>query len=79
MFVRHYKGNYYEVLGEATHTETLEPMVIYRALYGEHKIWARPKEMFCGLTADGRKRFEEVPPAEDAFEEYKRSIDQRTE
>ena len=54
---RHFKGNEYEVIDVATHTETLEEFVVYRALYGERKLWVRPKEMFFGLTDDGRKRF----------------------
>lgn len=43
---RHYKGNEYEVLGMATHSETLEEMVIYRALYGERRIWVHPAAMW---------------------------------
>ena len=43
---RHYKGNEYEVIGVARHSETLEPMVIYRALYDEGGIWARPAAMW---------------------------------
>lgn len=43
---RHFKGMEYELLGVATHSETLEPMVIYRALYGDHAIWVRPKSMW---------------------------------
>ncbi len=43
---QHYKGNYYEVLDIATHTETLESMVVYRALYGDHGLWVRPASMF---------------------------------
>ena len=42
----HYKGNRYEVIGVAKHSETLEEMVVYRALYGEHGLWVRPLEMF---------------------------------
>ncbi len=41
---RHYKGNLYEYIGECLHSETLEEMVIYKALYGEGKTWVRPKE-----------------------------------
>ena len=43
---RHYKGNTYEVIGVASHSETLEPMVVYRALYGEHGLWVRPAYMW---------------------------------
>jgi hypothetical protein len=43
---RHYKGGLYEVLGTARHSETLEPMVVYRALYGEQGLWVRPAAMF---------------------------------
>lgn len=43
---RHYKGGEYEVIGVARHSETLEPLVIYRALYGDGGIWARPAAMW---------------------------------
>jgi len=43
---RHFKGNEYEVLYLAKHSETLEQMVVYRALYGEHGIWVRPASMW---------------------------------
>ena len=43
---RHYKGNEYEVIGVANHSETLEKMVVYRALYGEGDIWVRPLSMW---------------------------------
>ena len=43
---KHFKGNEYEVIGIAKHSETLEPMVIYRALYGEKDIWVRPASMW---------------------------------
>ncbi len=60
---RHYKGNKYELLFIANHSETLEKMVIYRALYGEGEIWARPLSMWNEeVTVDGRavKRFEKI-------------------
>ncbi len=47
---KHYKGNEYRVLGIALHSETLEEMVIYQALYGEYKIWVRPKTMWNELV-----------------------------
>ena len=43
---RHYKGKEYEVLGVARHSETLEPMVIYRPLYNQTGLWVRPYTMF---------------------------------
>ena len=43
---RHYKGNRYRVEGLALHSETLEPMVIYRALYGTGETWVRPASMW---------------------------------
>lgn len=43
---RHFKGNRYEVIGIANHSETMEPMVVYRALYGEHGLWVRPATMW---------------------------------
>ena len=43
---RHFKGNEYEVLYTAKHSETLEPMVVYRALYGERGVWVRPASMW---------------------------------
>ena len=48
---RHYKGKFYEVIGSAYHTETLEELVVYRALYdeptyGPNALWVRPKSMF---------------------------------
>lgn len=43
---RHFKGNEYEVIGIAKHSETLEEMVVYRALYGDGGMWVRPAEMW---------------------------------
>lgn len=43
---RHFKGNEYEVIGIAKHSETTEEMVVYRALYGEHGLWVRPASMW---------------------------------
>ena len=52
---RHFKGGEYEVLGVATHSETGEPMVVYRALYGEGALWVRPLPMFLDtVTRDGK-------------------------
>ncbi|MBB3191442.1 DUF1653 domain-containing protein [Halomonas cerina] len=43
---RHYKGSLYEVIGLARHSETEEPLVVYRALYGDYGLWVRPLAMF---------------------------------
>ena len=43
---RHFKGNLYKLLYVAKHSETLEPMVVYQALYGEQGIWVRPASMW---------------------------------
>ena len=43
---RHFKGNEYRVLGVARHSETMEPMVVYQALYGEGGLWVRPAAMW---------------------------------
>ncbi|OGL97620.1 hypothetical protein A2318_04190 [Candidatus Uhrbacteria bacterium RIFOXYB2_FULL_45_11] len=54
---RHYKGNDYEVIGEARHSETLEPMVVYRALYGDQELWVRPLTMFGeDVVLDGKSQ-----------------------
>ncbi len=51
----HYKGNRYEVIGVANHSETLEEMVLYRALYGEKDLWVRPRIMFFEeIEKDGK-------------------------
>jgi len=52
----HFKGKEYRVLCMAVHTETLESLVIYQALYGEQKVWARPVSMWNELVEkDGVK------------------------
>lgn len=43
---RHFKGMEYRVIGIASHSETLEPMVVYQALYGEGDLWVRPAAMW---------------------------------
>lgn len=67
---RHFKGNLYWVLGVARHSETEEPLVIYRALYGEGGLWARPLAMFLEPVdkakypdATQEMRFEKVDDA----------------
>ena len=60
---RHFKGNEYEVITIACHSETEEPMVVYRALYGDRGVWCRPAEMWNEtVTRDGKTytRFEKI-------------------
>ena len=60
---RHFKGNEYEVISVARHSETMEAMVVYRALYGDHGIWVRPADMWNEtIERDGRtyQRFEKI-------------------
>jgi hypothetical protein len=61
---RHYKGAEYEVIGVARHSETLEPLVVYRPLYNATGLWVRPHAMFFeSLRVDGQmvQRFTAVP------------------
>jgi hypothetical protein len=61
---RHYKGNLYEVIDTVRHSETLEPMTLYRALYGQHGLWVRPAAMFEEqVLIDGvaQPRFVRIP------------------
>ncbi len=52
---RHFKGMEYEVIGIASHSETLEPMVVYKALYGDGGLWVRPAKMWNEtITRDGQ-------------------------
>jgi hypothetical protein len=60
---RHYKGQEYEVLTLAKHSETTEDLVVYRALYGDRQVWVRPKAMFFETVCiDGieKPRFEKI-------------------
>lgn len=58
---RHYKGNLYEVIDVARHSESLEDMVVYRALYDDFELWVRPLKMFLEnieINGELQKRFE---------------------
>ena len=60
---RHYKGNFYEVIGIARHSETEEELVVYRMLYGDYSLWVRPSGMFMeSVVVAGKEvpRFEWV-------------------
>lgn len=61
---RHYKGHLYRVLDTVRHSETLEPMTLYRALYGEQGLWVRPAAMFAQtVVVNGveQQRFIPIP------------------
>ena len=67
---KHYKGNLYEFLYIANHSETLEKMVVYKALYGEGEVWVRPAHMWDELVeVDGKNvpRFEYVDAVDGNF------------
>ncbi len=59
---RHFKGNRYEVIGVAKHSETLEDMVVYRALYGEHGLWVRPASMWFETVERDGKTYQRFTP-----------------
>ena len=62
---RHYKGQEYEVLGVARHSETEEEFVVYRALYGDYGLWVRPAAMFLEtvqVAGQPCQRFQYLPP-----------------
>ena len=66
-YYRHFKGNIYKVLNIAKHSETLEDMVVYQAMYGKHDIWVRPATMFDEIIErEGKKirRFELISDTE---------------
>jgi hypothetical protein len=74
---RHFKGNEYLVLYVAKHSETLEDMVVYQALYGERGIWVRPLSMFLGEKEVGGNiinRFEEIDNKLELVEEIYHSV-----
>jgi len=64
---QHYKGNFYEVIGVAHHSETLEELVVYRALYnhkiyGNNSLWVRPKAMFLEtVNVNGKEMLRFAP------------------
>lgn len=59
---RHFKGNYYRVLSVARHSETSEPMVVYKALYGDGGLWVRPADMWDETVERDGKTFPRFHP-----------------
>ncbi|MGI6031689.1 MAG: DUF1653 domain-containing protein [Eubacteriales bacterium] len=62
---RHFKGGEYEVLCVARHSETEEPMVVYRALYGEGQVWVRPLTMWSEVVEWNGERIRRFTPLEE--------------
>lgn len=78
---RHYKGMLYEVLDTVRHSETLEPMTLYRALYGQRGLWVRPAAMFEEqVLIDGvvRPRFERYGDCAGSGNEFESRIQVRS-
>ena len=74
---RHFKGGEYEIVCVAFDSETQQEMVVYRALYGDKKVWVRPKEMFFGeVERDGKvlKRFSEIEGGKRQETIYRREL-----
>ncbi len=66
---RHYKGQNYQVFGIAHHSETREPLVVYRCLYGDHSLWVRPLAIFSEtveVAGEEIPRFQFVRPLSEA-------------
>ena len=63
---RHFKGNRYQVIGVAKHSETLEPMVVYRALYGEGGLWVRPASMWLETVERNGRTYQRFVFEQDA-------------
>ena len=61
-YYRHFKGNIYRILHTAKHSETLEDMVVYQAMYGDRDIWVRPKAMFEEMIERDGKTFRRFEP-----------------
>ncbi len=68
---RHYKGKDYQVLNVVTHSETNEPLVLYRCLYGDYSIWVRPYSMFIEtveVNGESKMRFEYIEAMDSPLE-----------
>ena len=70
-YYRHFKGNVYRVLHIAKHSETLEEMVVYQAMYEERGVWVRPKSMFEEVIERDGKTFRRFEPI---FEDEVKSL-----
>ena len=68
---RHFKGNEYEVIGIARHSEDESPMVVYRALYGDGGIWVRPASMWNETVERDGKSYRRFVPVNDIIRRYR--------
>lgn len=66
---RHFKGNLYRVIGMVKHSETLEELVLYQALYGDMGFWVRPASMFLEIVEKDGKTFPRFTLIEKEMEE----------
>jgi cupin 2 domain-containing protein len=71
---RHFKGNVYNVMGTARHSESLEELVVYRQEYGEHGLWVRPKQMFLEMVKVEEREVPRFQPLESGSEQIGDSI-----
>lgn len=70
---RHFKGKEYEVIGVANHSETMEELVVYRALYGERGLWVRPVSMWNEMVERDGQTFQRFTPIYEDQESIKES------
>ena len=75
---RHFKGKEYEVIGIARHSETEEPLVVYRTLYGEGGLWVRPAQMWLETVTRGEKTYQRFYRADriERIEKYERLFEE---
>ena len=64
---RHYKGRYYRVIGVSRHSETLEELVVYQALYGGFGLWVRPLKIFLEKVSKGGDKVQRFEFIEELF------------
>ena len=63
---RHYRGGLYRVIDTVRHSETLEPLTLYQALYGQQGLWVRPAAMFQEMIEVGGRQVQRFTPVDEA-------------